>query len=113
VADITYIRLEVEFVYLAAILDSYSRRVIGWAPGRSLEDDLAIAALKMAFDGRGQSAGLTHHSESARPHTGAWKIRSAARASSLMSPRRSTPPIPTAWRPPAAPPGNEIFIVRW
>jgi putative transposase len=63
VADITYIRLEVEFVYLAVILDAYSRRVIGWALGRSLEDDLAIAALKMAFDRRGHPAGLTHHSD--------------------------------------------------
>ena len=49
VADITYIRLEVEFVYLAVILDAYSRRVIGWALDRSLEDDLAIAALQMAL----------------------------------------------------------------
>jgi transposase InsO family protein len=63
VADITYIRLEVEFVYLAVILDDYSRRVIGWALGRSLEDDLAIAALNMAFDRRGHPAGLTHHSD--------------------------------------------------
>jgi putative transposase len=48
-ADITYIRLETEFVYLAVVLDAYSRRVIGWALDRNLEDDLAIAALKMAF----------------------------------------------------------------
>jgi transposase InsO family protein len=48
-ADITYIRLETEFVYLAVVLDAYSRRVIGWALDRSLEDDLAIAALQMAF----------------------------------------------------------------
>jgi putative transposase len=63
VADITYIRLEVEFVYLAVILDAYSRRVIGWALDRSLEDDLAIAALQMAFQQRGRPAGLTHHSD--------------------------------------------------
>jgi transposase InsO family protein len=62
-ADITYIRLEVEFVYLAVILDAYSRRVIGWALDRSLEDDLAIAALQMAFRRRGCPAGLTHHSD--------------------------------------------------
>jgi len=48
-ADITYIRLETEFVYLAVVLDAYSRRVIGWALDRHLEDDLAIAALKMAL----------------------------------------------------------------
>jgi transposase InsO family protein len=63
VADITYIRLEVEFVYLAVILDAFSRRVIGWALDRSLEDDLAIAALEMAFRRRGHPAGLTHHSD--------------------------------------------------
>jgi transposase InsO family protein len=62
-ADITYIRLETEFVYLAVVLDAFSRRVIGWALDRTLEDDLAIAALQMAFR-RGRSAeGLTHHSD--------------------------------------------------
>ena len=63
IADITYIRLETEFVYLAVVLDAFSRRVIGWALDRSLEDDLAIAALKMAFRRRTPSAGLTHHSD--------------------------------------------------
>lgn len=63
IADITYIRLETEFVYLAVVLDAFSRRVIGWALDRSLEDDLAIAALKMAFRRRTPSEGLTHHSD--------------------------------------------------
>ncbi len=63
IADITYIRLETEFVYLAVVLDAYSRRVIGWALDRSLEDDLAIAALKMAFRNRKPAEGLTHHSD--------------------------------------------------
>lgn len=63
IADITYIRLEIEFVYLAVILDAFSRRVIGWALDRSLEDDLAIAALQMAFRERGHPEGLTHHSD--------------------------------------------------
>jgi transposase InsO family protein len=62
-ADITYIRLETEFVYLAVVLDAYSRRVIGWALDRHLEDDLAIAALKMALQRRTPSEGLTHHSD--------------------------------------------------
>ncbi len=52
VADITYVRLEAEFVYLAVVLDAYSRRVIGWALDRTLEDDLAIAALRMAIESR-------------------------------------------------------------
>lgn len=63
VADITYIRLETEFVYLAVVLDAYSRRVIGWALDRSLEDDLTIAALKMALERRIPSPGLVHHSD--------------------------------------------------
>jgi putative transposase len=62
-ADITYIRLETEFVYLAVVLDAYSRRVIGWALERTLQDDLAIAALQMALGCRKPSPGLTHHSD--------------------------------------------------
>lgn len=58
-ADITYIRLEIEFVYLALVLDAYSRRVIGWALDHNLEDDLAIAALKMALKRRTRTEGLT------------------------------------------------------
>ncbi len=63
IADITYIRLETEFVYLAVVLDAYSRRVIGWALDRSIEDDLAITALQMAFRRRMPAEGLTHHSD--------------------------------------------------
>ena len=46
VADITYIRLQREFVYLAVILDAFSRKVVGWALDRSLASRLAIAALR-------------------------------------------------------------------
>ena len=63
VADITYIRLEEEFVYLAVILDGYSRRVIGWALERTLEDELTIQALRMAFKRRQPAEGLVHHSD--------------------------------------------------
>jgi putative transposase len=63
IADITYIRLETEFVYLAVVLDAFSRRVIGWELDRHLEDDLAIAALEMAFRRRTPKEGLTHHSD--------------------------------------------------
>ena len=47
-ADITYIRLRDEFVFLAVILDAYSRRVIGWALDRTMEDSLTLTALRMA-----------------------------------------------------------------
>lgn len=63
VADITYIRLETEFVYLAVVLDAYSRRVLGWALDRTLEDDLALAALRMALEMRSPAPGLVHHSD--------------------------------------------------
>jgi putative transposase len=63
VADITYIRLETEFVYLAVILDAFSRRVIGWALDRTLEDELTLAALRMALDRRLPAPGLVHHSD--------------------------------------------------
>jgi putative transposase len=62
-ADITYIRLQDEFVYLAVILDAYSRRVIGWALDRTLEDELTLAALQMAIARRVIHPGLVHHSD--------------------------------------------------
>jgi len=63
VADITYIRLRTEFVYLAVVLDAFSRRVIGWALGRTLDAELAVAALRMALIQRQPSPGLVHHSD--------------------------------------------------
>jgi len=63
VADITYIRLQDEFVFLAVILDACSRRVIGRALERTLEDDLTLAALRMALSQRVIQPGLVHHSD--------------------------------------------------
>jgi transposase InsO family protein len=63
VADITYIRLRTEFVYLSVVLDAFSRKVIGWALGCTLEAGLAIAALQMALQERRPTAGLVHHSD--------------------------------------------------
>ena len=63
IADITYIRLEAEFIYLAVVIDAFSRRVIGWALNRTIEDDLALAALRVALEQRGATAGLVHHSD--------------------------------------------------
>lgn len=62
-ADITYIRLREEFVFLAVILDAYSRRVIGWALDRTMEDELTLTALRMALSRRVVQAGLVHHSD--------------------------------------------------
>ncbi len=64
VADITYIRLRGEFVYLAVVLDAYSRKVIGWELGRTLETRLPLAALEAAIASRKpESSGLVHHSD--------------------------------------------------
>ena len=63
VADITSIRLAWEFVYLAVILDAYSRRVAGWVLQDTLEGKLTIAALRMALQRRRPGAGLVHHSD--------------------------------------------------
>ena len=63
VADITYIRLRDEFVFVAVILDACSRRVIGWALDRTLEDELTLGALRMALARRVVEPGLVHHSD--------------------------------------------------
>jgi putative transposase len=63
VADITYIRLEAEFIYLAVVIDAFSRRVIGWAVERTMEDDLSLAALRMALESRRPLPGWVHHSD--------------------------------------------------
>lgn len=63
VADITYIRLRAEFVYLAVILDGYSRKVVGWALDRTLAARLTIAALEQAIEKRRPEPGLVHHSD--------------------------------------------------
>ena len=63
VADLTYLRLEQEFAYLAVVLDAYSRRVIGWELGRSLEGRLTLDALEKAITARQPRPGLVHHSD--------------------------------------------------
>jgi putative transposase len=63
VADITYIRLQQDFVFLAVILDAFSRRVLGWALQDSLHAELAVKALRMALAEREPKPGLVHHSD--------------------------------------------------
>jgi putative transposase len=62
-ADITYIRIENGFVYLAVILDLCSRKVIGWQISRNIDGELALGALRMALARRNPPAGLIHHSD--------------------------------------------------
>jgi putative transposase len=63
VADITYIRLREQFVYLAVVLDAFSRRVVGWSVDDSLHAPLAMAALHKAIGARRPAPGLVHHSD--------------------------------------------------
>jgi putative transposase len=62
-ADITYIRLQTEFVYLAVLLDGFSRKVVGWALDRTLASRLASTALEQAIAKRQPPPGLVHHSD--------------------------------------------------
>jgi putative transposase len=62
-SDITYIRIRTGFVYLAAILDAYSRKVIGYAVSEGLDTTMTLEALRMAIARRKPSPGITHHSD--------------------------------------------------
>jgi len=65
IADLTYIRLPATFVYLAAILDAYSRKCVGWKLSKRIDTQLALAALEAALAARNITAGLIHHSDRA------------------------------------------------
>ena len=62
-ADITYIETDQGWLYLAAVMDLYSRRIVGWAMADHLRAELALAALRMAISARRPGAGLIHHSD--------------------------------------------------
>jgi putative transposase len=63
IADITYLRLPTTFCYLAAILDAYSRRCVGWHLSRFIDASLTLSALEMALWSRRPAVGLIHHSD--------------------------------------------------
>ena len=63
VADLTYVAVAGGFVYVAIVLDAWSRRVVGYALGRSIDARLTVAALRAAIEGRRPPAGLIHHSD--------------------------------------------------
>jgi putative transposase len=92
VADITYIRLLHEFVYLAVILDSFSRRVIGWSLGKTLESDLAVDALRMAINRGRVQPGLVHHSDRGSQYaSGAYTDLLADQGIGISMSRRGNP----------------------
>jgi len=63
VSDITYVRLRETFLYLAVVMDAYSRRVVGWQLGEDLSAELALTALNRALADRVVAPGLVHHSD--------------------------------------------------
>ena len=63
IADITYIRILTGFMYLAAVLDAWSRKVIGYAISTAIDTSLTLEALKMAIEGRHPGPGVIHHSD--------------------------------------------------
>ncbi len=63
VSDITYVETDEGWLYVAGVLDRYSRSVVGWAMGSSLDTSLPLAALNMALGRRRPTPGLIHHSD--------------------------------------------------
>jgi putative transposase len=68
VTDVTYVWTEEGWLYLAAILDLFSRRVVGWAASATNDTDLALTALRRALDSRQPQPGLVHHSDRGSPY---------------------------------------------
>jgi putative transposase len=88
-ADITYIETDQGWLYLATVMDLYSRRIVGWAMADHLRTSLPLAALKMAISAQRPGLGLIHHSD--RGVQGGFKRSSQHRLCSLMAVTRQVP----------------------
>lgn len=95
-ADITYVRMRNSFVYLAVVMDAYSRRVVGWQLGPSLEAGLAVAALRKALEERRPSSGLVHHSDQGSQYASRAYVRLLAEHDALISMSRRGNPYDNA-----------------
>lgn len=92
VADITYIRLGREFVYLATLMDTYSRRVVGWRLGRTLAVELVLGALEQALAERKLAPGWIHHSDRGVQYAcGAYTARLEAVGASISMAAKGSP----------------------
>lgn len=92
VADITYIQLRAEFVFLAVVIDRYSRKAIGWALARSLTAQVAVAALQQAISRRQPPPGVVHHSDRGTQYASAEYM--AILEAKQMTPSMSRPANP-------------------
>jgi putative transposase len=97
VADITYVRLQQEFIYLAVILDVYSRRVIGWGLSRRLERHVAQQALEMALTQRRPLPGLVHHSDRGVQYASGDYVKRLESCGITISMSRPGNPWDNAW----------------
>ena len=95
-ADITYIRIRTGFVYLAAILDAYSRKVIGYAVSRTLETTLTLEALRMAIAHRRPISGVIHHSDQGVQYASEEYVLELQKYDFLISMSRSGSPYENA-----------------
>lgn len=99
VADITYIRLEREFVYLAVVVDVFSRRCIGWELDRHIDTRLALNALQMALEARHGDclSGLVHHSDQGVQYASRDYVECLQRHGILVSMSRRGNPYDNAY----------------
>lgn len=96
VADITYIRILKGFVFLAAMLDRYSRKVIGWAISQRIDAELCVAALSIALEQRQPQPGCIHHSDRGVQYACAEYITLLEQAQMQISMSRTANPYDNA-----------------
>ena len=96
VADITYIPILKGFVFLAALLDRYSRKVIGWAISQRIDAELCVAALRVALEQRQPPPGCVHHSDRGVQYACAEYITLLEQAQMLISMSRTANPYDNA-----------------
>ena len=97
VSDITYVRLQHEFIYVAVILDVYSRRVVGWSVSRQLDSRFAQQALESALKGRRPTAGLIHHSDRGVQYACRDYVQRLEKRGIVISMSRPGNPYDNAW----------------
>jgi transposase InsO family protein len=97
VADITYVRLKHEFIYLAVILDVYSRRVVGWSIDRTLQPQGALQALEHALKQRKPRPGLVHHSDRGLQYASNIYVQRLETRKITISMSRPGNPYDNAW----------------
>jgi transposase InsO family protein len=97
VSDITYVRLQREFIYVAVILDVYSRRVVGWSISRQLDNGFTLDALESALKQRQPAPGLIHHSDRGVQYASNNYVERLEASGIIISMSRPGNPYDNAW----------------